>query len=168
MSGSKYLTIGRAESPPPVASFRTVFQSRVAEAEDVFEKLANLLVSIIVTVTRILLQNLASDVVVKLKFEYATDCVIIVLSGIVIDMSLSGRITQCLGSASWRRDPLILAGEIPPNRVELIVLNFSLVEIAFEVGHDAGRKWKEHHRRPVQGGIQIPLHRIDLVSLRRE
>ena len=109
--------MARAESPSPVASRSTAFQSRVApSARMPRRKSPTSLVPVIVAVARVLLEDLPGDVVVELELDHRADRVVVILRGIVVDMRLRRRVAESLGALAGGRDPLDTGRQVPTSR----------------------------------------------------
>ena len=87
--GLKYSDIARVEISSPVASFKTFRQSSVLPFfQNVIQPRPDFLVAGIVTGLRRLMQDLAGDVVVQLKLKHGSESVVIIVSGVIVDVRL--------------------------------------------------------------------------------
>ena len=112
------------------------------------EKVADSLLAVIVAFSRVLLQYLPCDVVVKLELDHRAERVVVILRRVVVDVRLGRRVAERLEPLARWSDALIPAHKCPPGGVERIIRDLARVEVAFEVGHDAGRPRKKTTDEP--------------------
>ena len=59
------------------------------------------------------------------------DGVFVILSGVVVDMRLRGRVAKFLTARLGRNDPLIMCHVLPPTLVQLVGRQVAFIKIAF-------------------------------------
>ena len=172
--GSRFEPLGQGREVGCHGAGRESLASRVAEhsvpvlgrahGQDAAEKIADSFVAVIIALARVLFENLARDVVVKLKLDRRGDGIVVVLRGVVVDVRLGGGVAERLRSLARRRDPLVLPDQRPPGRIERTIGDPTRVKVVLEPRHHARRPWEEHHRRPVQGRVEQKRDRIGLLG----
>jgi hypothetical protein len=90
----------------------------------------------------ILLKNIFRDVIVKLKKQNFSHCIIVVLRGIVNDMGLSTRVTVLFVSVGRGDDSLITFDKFPPGFIVLIWREIFSVEGFLKMSHRSRRPGK--------------------------